>query len=418
MTYEKVLKQIFALHRFKKVPGLANLRVLLHTLGDPQKKLRFVHVAGTNGKGSVSTMTASVLQHSGFRTGLFTSPFVIDFRERMQINGSMISPEELVNVAEKVFPPLLQMERGGQEISEFEAVTALGLCWFAQQKCDLVVLEVGLGGRLDATNVIAKPMCAVITHISYDHTEILGDTLTKIAGEKCGILKEGCNVVCAPGQAPEALAIIRQTAKERHCFLTEAREENLQVCQSTLSGTDFQYRGHQLHLPLAGAYQVRNAAAALACVSVLKNRCGLWQITAETCREGLAAVKMSARFEVFAGTPPAVLDGAHNPDGAAALADSLRRFLSGRRLAAVTGMCADKDTGHFVHTLAPLFADAIAVPVRNPRAMPPQVLADLWQAAGVPAEAACTPLEGLAQAATLAGSDGAVIVCGSLYLAG
>jgi folylpolyglutamate synthase/dihydrofolate synthase len=191
MTYEKVLKQIFALHRFKKVPGLANLRVLLHTLGDPQKKLRFVHVAGTNGKGSVSTMTASVLQHSGFRTGLFTSPFVIDFRERMQINGSMISPEELVNVAEKVFPPLLQMERGGQEISEFEAVTALGLCWFAQQKCDLVVLEVGLGGRLDATNVIAKPMCAVITHISYDHTEILGDTLTKIAGEKCGILKEG-----------------------------------------------------------------------------------------------------------------------------------------------------------------------------------------------------------------------------------
>ncbi|MGI6282585.1 bifunctional folylpolyglutamate synthase/dihydrofolate synthase [Caproicibacterium lactatifermentans] len=418
MTYEEVLQQIHALHRFKKVPGLAHLRTLLHTLGDPQDYLRFVHVAGTNGKGSTSTMIAAMLQHSGFRTGLFTSPFVVDFRERFQLNGRMIPRKELVRTAQAVLPPLMEMEHRGEDLSEFEAVTALGLYWFAQKKCDVVVLEVGLGGRLDATNVIAAPLCAVITHISYDHTEILGSTLTEIAGEKCGILKEGCDVVCAPGQDPEALAVIRRTAKERHCRLTEADASLLHVTAETLSGTAMQYRGQPLQMRLLGDYQVVNASSALACMEVLHQYHGFSGISAKGCADGLAAVRMPARFEIFSGSPLTVVDGAHNPDGAQALAACLRRYLPNRRLVALSGMCADKDTAQFVRTLAPLFFGAVMVPLQNPRGMRPRELASLWQRERVLTQMASSPCTGLELARQLAGPDGAVIMCGSLYLAG
>lgn len=418
MTYEEALQQIHALHRFKKVPGLAHLRKLLHTLGDPQEKLSFVHVAGTNGKGSTSTMIASILRKSRYRTGLYVSPFVTDFCERIQLNNQPISHRELAQAAEDVLPVLLQMEQNDEDISEFEAVTAIALYWFAQQNCDVVVLEVGLGGRLDATNVISAPLCAVITHISYDHTDILGDTLTQIAGEKCGILKEGCEVVTAPKQNPEALGVIRSTAAERHCRLTETDLSQLHVVEETLAGTRMCYKDVLLDMDLLGAYQITNAATALACAEVLRNRKGFTRITNVSCAAGFAAVRMPARFEVLCKKPLTVIDGAHNPDGARALAESLRHYLPGKQLIALTGMCADKDVSHFVHTLAPLFAEAVVLPIQNPRSMQPEALTALWQQENVTAHLGTYPAQALSLAVQLAGKDGAVVVCGSLYLAG
>ncbi|WOC32726.1 MULTISPECIES: bifunctional folylpolyglutamate synthase/dihydrofolate synthase [Caproicibacterium] len=418
MTYEETLAKIFALHRFQKVPGLAHLRSLLHILGDPQERLSFVHVAGTNGKGSTSTMIASMLRKSGYRTGLFVSPFVTDFCERIQLNNRPISHRNLAQAAEEVFPPLLKLEQSGQEISEFEAITALALYWFAQQACEVVVLEVGLGGRLDATNVIRAPLCAVLTHISYDHTEILGNTLTQIATEKCGILKEGCEVVTAAGQDSEALAVIRRTAQERHCRLTETDPALLQVAQETLTGTRMLYGTELLEMSLLGAYQVTNAAAALTCAQVLRTRKGLCRMTKASVAAGLAAARMPARFEVVSRRPLVVIDGAHNPDGARALAESLRRYLPGKHLVALTGMCADKDTAHFVQTLAPLFAQAVTLSIQNPRTLQAEALAALWRRAGVETHTGSYAAQALAYAVQLAGADGAVVVCGSLYFAG
>ncbi|MCH4239437.1 MAG: bifunctional folylpolyglutamate synthase/dihydrofolate synthase [Oscillospiraceae bacterium] len=418
MTYEEALNQIHALHRFKKVPGLANLRTLLHRLGEPQKKMPFVHVAGTNGKGSTSTMIATMLRKSRYRTGLYVSPFIVDFCERIQLNNRPIPHRELAQAAEDVLPLIHEMEQNGEELSEFEAITAIAFYWFAQQNCDIVVLEVGLGGRLDATNVIDAPLCAVLTHISYDHTEILGDTLTKIAGEKCGILKEGCEVVCAPGQNEEALAVIRQTAEERHCPLTMADSSKLHVMEETLSGTRMGYQDLLLDMDLLGDYQITNAATAMTCMKILHTRKNFSHITGQSCAAGLAAVRMPARFEILCRHPFAVADGAHNPDGANALVRSLKRYLPGKRLVALTGMCADKDVQHFVQTLAPLFSEAVVLPLQNPRSMEPEKLAELWRQAGVPAHLGDYPAQALALAVQLAGKDGAVIICGSLYLAG
>ncbi len=416
MTYAQALEAIHSLHRFKKVPGLLHLRKLLHALGDPQDKLQFVHVAGTNGKGSTSTMIAEVLRKARYQTGLFVSPFVTDFCERIQLNNRPISHRALTQAAEDVLPLIQQMEQAGEELSEFEAVTAIGLYWFAQQKCDVVVLEVGLGGRLDATNVIDAPLCAVLTHISYDHTEILGDTLTQIASEKCGIIKEGCDVVCAPGQAEEALNVIRSTAEKRHCRLFVASEDNLHVMDTSLRGTRFGYRDQLIELSLLGHHQVYNAATALLCCEVLARK-GM-HINTRAMAAGLSATKLPARFELLYDQPIVLADGAHNPDGAQALSLCLHQYLSGRPLIALTGMCADKNIEGFVEKLAPLFREAVTLPVQNPRTIDPQALASLWQRAGVHAQAGQSPQQALALAVQLAGKDAAIIICGSLYLAG
>lgn len=416
MTYQEALDAIHSLHRFKKVPGLAHLRKLLRALGNPQDRLKFVHVAGTNGKGSTSTLIAAILQKARYRTGLFVSPFVTDFCERIQLNGSSIGHRALAQAAQEVLPLIQQMERAGEDLSEFEAVTAIALYWFEQQKCDVVVLEVGLGGRLDATNVIASPLCAVLTHISYDHTDILGDTLTQIAGEKCGILKEGCDVVCAPGQAQETLAVIRAAAGEKHCRLFFAQEADLHVMETSLCGTRIGYQDQLLDLQLLGRHQVRNAATAITCCEVLAHS-GM-HIDSRAVAAGVAAARMPARFEVLYRRPLVIADGAHNPDGARALSMCLHQYLPGRPLVALTGMCADKDVEGFVKRLAPLFRDAVTLPVHNPRGMDPQQLAGLWKRAGVGVHVGQYPQQALALAIQLAGKDAAVIICGSLYLAG
>jgi dihydrofolate synthase/folylpolyglutamate synthase len=416
MTYEETISKIDTYHRFSREPGLACMTELLSRLGNPQSGLNCIHVAGTNGKGTTCTLVASVLMAAGYRTGLYLSPHVCDFRERIQLCGKMIPRAELVSAAGRVFAQADAMQAEGKQLTEFELITAVALLWFSEQHCDAVVLEVGLGGRFDATNVIEHPLVSAIASISLDHTEILGDTLGKIAGEKCGILKPGCPAVCSPGEPLEALEVIRRTARERGCPLTEASLSQVKVVRCDLSGTELQYNGQTLLLPFLGAHQVSNAALTLAILEILRGEG--WTVSPEAFRQGFASACLPARLEVLSVEPPILLDGAHNPGGTAALADAIRRYLPGRTITAVMGMMADKDTVSAAENLRGLFSRVIAVAPPSPRAMDAKSFADLWRRAGTDAE----PAESTEKALQLAFSglrpDKALVVCGSLYLAG
>lgn len=416
MTYEKTLEKIDTYHRFSREPGLACITELLSRLGNPQSGLNFVHVAGTNGKGTTCTMIASVLTAAGYRTGLYLSPHVCDFRERIQLGGDMIPRAELISAAERVFAEADAMLADGRQITEFELITAIALLWFSERKCDAVVLEVGLGGRFDATNVIEDPLVSVIASVSLDHTEILGDTLAKIAWEKCGILKPGHPAVCSPGEPSDALEVIRRTARERGCPLTEASISSLRVLDSDLSGTELDFGGTVLHLPFLGEHQAENAACALAVLGILCNEG--WKITPSALQKGFSSARLPARLEVLSEEPPVLLDGAHNPGGTAALAAALRRYLPGKKIVAVMGMMADKDARHAVENLRGLFSRVVAVAPPSPRGMGAEDFAALWRRTGVRADAAPDAQSALRLAFSSLEPGGALVVCGSLYLAG
>lgn len=416
MTYEETIAKIDTYHRFGREPGLACITGLLSRLGNPQDGLNFVHVAGTNGKGTTCTLIASVLTAAGYRTGLYLSPHVCDFRERIQLCGKMIPRSELVSAAKRVFSEADRMLEDGKQITEFEIITAIAMLWFAEQHCDAAVLEVGMGGRFDATNVIENPLVSVIASISLDHTEILGDTIEKIAQEKCGIVKPGRPVVCSPCEPSEALEVIRRTARERGCRLTEAGASSLKILCTDLSGTEFEYEGQKLKLPFLGEHQVKNAASALAALEILRGEG--WNITLAALQNGFSSARLPARLEVLSTAPPVLLDGAHNPGGTAALAAAVRQYLPGRKIVAVMGMMADKDAAHAVGNLRGLFSQVIAVAPPSPRAMDAEDFAALWRQTGIGARSAQNAETALRLAFSLLEPDGALVVCGSLYLAG
>ena len=416
MTYEETLKKIDTYHRFSRKPGLACMTELLSRLGDPQRGLHVVHVAGTNGKGTTCTLVASVLTAAGYCTGLYLSPHVCDFRERIQLCGEMIPREQLTSAVAHVFAEADRMLAEGKQITEFEMITAAAMLWFSERHCDAAVMEVGMGGRFDATNVVESPLVSAVASISLDHTEILGDTLGKIAGEKCGIFKPGCPAVCAPDEPPQALEVIRRAARERGCPLTEASLSSLKIVGSDLSGTVLEYGGRELRLPFLGEHQVKNAALALAALEVLRGRG--WKILPEALRRGFAAARLPARLEVLSQEPPVLVDGAHNPGGTAALADALRRYLPGKKITAVMGMMADKDARGAAENLRGIFSRVIAVAPPSPRAMGAESFAALWRAAGTEAQAVPGTEKALQLAFSGLGSGGALVVCGSLYLAG
>ena len=268
MNYEQAMEYIHAVQWAGHKPGLTRTRTLLAALGDPHKKLQFVHVAGTNGKGSTAAMLAAVLQAAGYTTGLFTSPFLEQFAERMQVNGQPIPDTELAAACETLQPCIAAMD---DQPTEFELVTAAAMLWFQRRGCDIVVLEVGLGGRLDATNVIGAPACAVITNIGLDHTEILGDTLAQIAREKAGILKPGTCAVSYP-QTAEVRAVLHETCARLDIPLTEADADAIEPLRDSVDGQTFSYRGAVYDLPLLGRHQLRNAAVALETVAALRTR--------------------------------------------------------------------------------------------------------------------------------------------------
>ena len=417
MDYEEAVGRIESCHRFGPKPGLERIREMLSRLGNPQSGMNFIHVAGTNGKGTTCVLVASMLAKAGYRTGLYLSPHVCDFCERMQLNGTMIPAEELVSLARAVLPQADEMAAQGRPLAEFELITAMAFLWFARKKCDVVGLEVGLGGRLDATNVIEKPLVSVIASISLDHTKILGDTLDRIAHEKCGIIKEGCPTVCYPDEPPEALAVIRKTAGERRSRLFEASEVSVRPVRSDLSGTVLLYGGQEFCLPFLGEHQLKNAKTALATREVL---CSLgWNLPVSAVAQGFASAYLPARLEVLSQSPPVILDGGHNPEGTAALANAVRRYLPGKKVLAVMGMLNDKDSLSAVKNLAGVFSRVITVQPSSDRGLEAPRLAELWKSCGTAAEPASGFADALDRAfAAFDPVGGAIVVCGSLYLAG
>ncbi len=416
MTYEEAINKITSLLRFGMKPGLERVEKLLKLLGNPQDKLKFVHVAGTNGKGSTCALISSVVRKSLYKTGLFTSPYVTDFCERMQINGEMISHEDLAALVEKTFPVVEQMAANDEIITEFEFITAIAMQWFAQNDCDIVVLEVGLGGRLDATNVIKTPLVSVITSISLDHTAVLGNTLEQIAYEKCGIIKENGITVCYPDQKPEVLEVIRNTAAARHNQFILADMNSVTLLSMNITGTGLEYNDLLVSLPFIGEHQVKNAVTALAVIEVLKGED--YDIADHSIEAGFSSASFPARLELISSDPLVLLDGAHNPDGTAALADAVRKYLAGKKVVAIMGMLADKDAASATRNLAGLFSHVITLAPANPRAMSAKALAAQWTSLGTSTEPMTDADAALEKALGMLGSDGALLICGSLYLAG
>lgn len=423
MTYKKALKTIESLLVFGSKPGLDRIGELMERIGSPEMKLKFVHVAGTNGKGSVCAYLSSILQQAGYKTGLFISPYVVDFRERFQINGEMIPEELFAELVEMIEPVVKQMKKEKKIITEFEMVFAVAIAWFCREKCDVVVLETGLGGRFDATNIIDTPLASVITSISLDHTAVLGDTVEKIAFEKSGIIKPDGITVVYGDQPDGVIDVIKKAADERNNRLCIADPASVQKISADLDGSHFRFHApeyedglkKQYEISMLGEYQLKNAATALYTVAALRTR-GMYIPEAAVC-DGLKKAFMPARLEVFSKEPVVILDGAHNPGGAASLRDAVSELLPERQRIGIVGMLADKDVKGALSVLVPLFDRLITLTPDNPRAMSAGELANLITELGGKAE----PMEeyeaAYEKALSYTDDEGAVIVFGSLYLA-
>ena len=417
-TIEETLKYLQFDNWEQSAPGLARSRELLGLLGNPEKKLKFVHIAGTNGKGSLAAMTSSILTAAGYKTGLTISPYVVDFRERFQIDGEMIPPRTLANLTEKVLDAIDAIEaEGGEKPVEFEAVTALAFLWFAREKCDLVVLETGLGGRCDATNVVPHKLVAAITKIGYDHMEVLGDTLDKIAAEKAGIIKEGTVVVNYPDQPAEAMGPILTAAAEAHTSIITPDKDDLTLLRGKRLENRIDYGGYRAALGLPGTHQANHAAMAVEIALALWREFG-YDISDDAILQGLADARMPARIEVLRRHPLLLLDGCHNPDGAKMLAATLTRADFEENLVGVLGVLADKDYKDMLSDLAPCFAKVYTVTPNCPRALSAE---ELQKEARfhTDAEAADSVADAIRKAVDYADENNlaGVVVCGSLYLA-
>jgi len=393
--------------------GLERMVQLMGLLGDPQKKLKFVHVAGTNGKGSLTALVSSVLTAAGYKTGVYTSPHLVSYCERMVIDGVEISEEALFELAETVRPCIEQME---DKPTEFELLTGMALLYFAQQNCDIVLLEVGLGGRLDATNIIPAPEAAVIMNIGLDHVQILGDTLEKIAVEKAGIIKDGCTVITYPG-TPEVEEVYEQVCAQRGAVWNKADLEKMTFLSEDLFGQRFHWDGlRDLAIGLLGEHQRKNASVALETLFALREKG--WNISDGAIRAGLAAARWPARLEVLSREPLFILDGAHNGQCAQALADSLNSLLPGRKIVFLTGVLADKDYHDIMALMMPMAKEFFCLTPFSERALPAVSLAarlNEWGGKATPCE---TVEEGIEKALACAGKEGVVVSFGSLYLAG
>lgn len=412
LTYEQSLNYIHSLNRFGINPGLERIEALCTAVGNPQDKLKFVHIAGTNGKGSTSTMVACALKASGKRVGLFTSPFVTDFRERICIDGEMVDKELFADAVTELEPIVAKLAFDNMQPTEFEVITAAAFMIFARSGCEICVLEVGLGGRLDSTNVIPTPLVSAIASISLDHTAILGDTVEQIASEKCGIIKQGGTTVCYPLQQPSVFDVVKEACKEKENLLIVPDITEVANINNKIDGVSFEYRGTAYKLSMSGQYQVYNAVTAIEICRALK-------LDEASIKSGVRSARVAARMEVISSSPLVLLDGGHNDDGGRAVAESIKTLLGGKKIIAVIGMMADKNVDAYLSCVAPLCSKIIACSVAdNPRTMG---AAELCALAKEYCADSCFISD--AKAATekaLAEIEDfdCLLVCGSLYLAG
>lgn len=415
MTYEELSTFLHATSWQGSRLGLERMEELMALLGHPEQHLRFVHVAGTNGKGSIAAMLSSILTQAGYTTGLYTSPHLMRVNERMKINGIDISNEELLALAESVRPAV---EEISDPPTEFERITAMALLYFQRRACQVVVLEVGLGGRLDATNVIPAPDAAVISNIALEHTAVLGNTLEQIAREKAGIIKPGASVVLCH-QTPSVEAVVRTVCQRQGASLSITAPTQGQIISRTLEGQTLAYRNRDnlfLHLP--GVYQEANAFVALDTVDVLIREKG-YHISDEAVHRGLSHVRWPGRLEVLQRDPLVLVDGAHNPDGVGALTSCLREYFPKKKLTFVMGVMADKNYEEMLFMVAPLAKRFITVTPESERALSSAQLAgQIQQQFRIPAHDGGNISSGLALALTLCSPKDVICVFGSLYQAG
>lgn len=417
MNYEEALNKIHSLLTFGSRPGLDRIKQLLKAMGNPQDKLKFIHIAGTNGKGSVCELLSAVLTDAGYKTGLFISPYITDFRERIQINNHMISCETLIDAVENTFPIVEQLQKNDCIITEFEYVMALEFYIHAKEKCDVVVLETGLGGLLDCTNVIKPPLCSVITTIGLDHTAILGDTLEEIALQKCGIIKSGSFAVTSTQNASVENTIIKN-ASDKKVDVYKSNDVDIKIISQTIDNTKFQYNGELVTLNLLGTHQIENAKTALRALEVLNRNKNL-NIDIKNIVNGFNKAVNPARFEVLCKNPLIILDGAHNPNGIEALKNALNYYTPNTEKICIMGMLKDKDSTASIKLLENEFEEVITVPINNLRSLSQNQLMDKCNKHFNKVTCESTVEKAFDKAFKIAQDKNyALIICGSLYLAG
>ena len=412
MTYEECLEYIHSVSWTFCKPGLERIEELCERLGHPERSLQFVHVAGTNGKGSFCSMLSSILAAQGYKVGLYTSPYIRIFNERMQINGENIPNEELIALTEKIRPIADSMT---DKPTEFELITALAFEYFRSNACDVVVLEAGMGGRLDSTNIIENSLLSVITGIALDHTALLGDSVEKIAAEKAGIIKRGCPVLFG-GTDSDAMAVIKSRALEMGSDFYFTDYDKLDVKEMTLDKSRFDFGEHSdMSISLLGTYQPRNAASVLSAVDILRGRG--FNISETAVREGLAAAKWHARFELLSKAPLVIFDGAHNPQGISAAVDSIRLYFGDEKVYLLSGVLRDKDYTAIARDLSKVADKAFTLTPDSPRALGADEYARVLQDAGIEAYPNDSIVSAFERAKAEAKKDGKALVClGSLYV--
>lgn len=419
------IEKIHKFERFGMILGLERMNSLLKLLGNPQDDLKIIHVAGTNGKGSICRYIYSVLQAGGYKTGLYTSPFLEVFNERIELDGKYISNEDLAVYTDRVLKCVETMtQRGEQSPTEFEVVTAIAFLYFKEKGCDYAIMEVGLGGSGDSTNVCKAPLISVIASISYDHTDRLGNTLAEIAGEKAGIIKEGCPVVTS-AEAPEALEVIERKAEELGCMYFETRHVPYTVKSQDLGGSvfDVNIQGvtyENLEISMLGEHQIKNAICALVALSIIEER-GDVSLHRDDIYKGFKAAKQIGRLEVMSAqekVPVVIIDGAHNPDGAASLRKAMKEYMPDKKILMVTGMLADKDTESILREFTAITDRFIATEPENPRKLDSESLKDKIEAMGASCESIPDCREAVKAAAERGKDFDSILYAGSLYMIG
>ncbi|MBR2527893.1 MAG: bifunctional folylpolyglutamate synthase/dihydrofolate synthase [Blautia sp.] len=413
MDYSQSRKYVEDALRFGSVLGLDTMRELMSRLGNPQDNLRFVHVAGTNGKGSVIAYLFSVLTKAGYRVGRYVSPALYSYREKWAVSGKDISREDFARVMTLIRPAVESMVAAGcHHPTSFEIETAAAFVYFSMEKCDLVLLETGMGGDLDATNIVRNTLLVILTAIGMDHMEFLGNTLGEIAQKKAGIIKEG-SVVLSVRQEKEAMEVIKKA-----CFL---KKDQLMVCQASeagmvrddLEGVTFCWEGEEYHTPLPGLCQLENAVAALHALALLEKQG--YPTTIEERRKGLSETVWRGRFSVLGRNPLFIVDGAHNPPAAKRMEENLQRYLRGRRLFFIMGVFKDKDYHEVLRITAPYASMILTIQTPdNPRALPASELALAVEQLGIRALPFEQMEDALKTAFSLAGPEDAIVAFGSL----
>lgn len=429
MNYQAALEYILSFTDYERSPAalyspanfdLRRMEELLERLGNPHLRARAVHVAGTKGKGSTAAMIASALGAAGYRTGLYTSPHLHTFRERINIAGKDIAEREFYTLVERLKPEVEAVNLGHAygQLTTFEILTAMALTCFGEAKVDFQVLETGLGGRLDATNVVPAEV-AVITSISLDHAEILGDSLDKIAGEKAGIIKPGSVVVISPQQEEAEMMIAEVCGEKRARLVAVGRDVTWQKIAADISGQSLRVRGlldsYDLAIPLLGEHQLENAATAVAALEALAS-CGV-TIPAESIVGGLAEVRWPGRLEILSHEPLFLVDGAHNADSARRLKEAIKQYFDFQRLVLIIGVSSDKDIAGIAGELAPLSTVAIATRSRHPRALAPSLLLEELLKHGAYTELTESVAAATRRALALAEPRDLICATGSLFIA-